>query len=614
MKQRSMVRAAAWSVIRRLLCQHSPQRTRPRPIEQLESRTLLTVTVNGTSSADTISVSWNGSSIVTVVNGNSSSHGEDGGTGKGLGGNDTINLISMPNWPLGVNGGDGNDTITFGGGDFDAHFSEFTFVDGDAGTDTVVIDDTTDLGLDEYDLSFDSFFAGGSDFTKTNASVGLYMDPTNENFVLKCNHASNEIIVNDRNSMGLNSIAVQGLDGDDTCEYTNVDTTDAFSFDGGLGANTLKYAQSSFVSTSFTFTFNALDFGPNNLTWLNTQTAQITGTTAADTFNINVLGTSTSLEVIGDLGNDTYNVGNGDIAGNIFGPLRITDFNSQGEGIDKVFYNDGLDTGNDTYTMKNGIGSFNKTGLNHPIDAFVESYTMTANSGNDTITAIPAGSINFDYIVHGGAGDDDITFGDGSIRGLQGNVTLTGETGNDSLTIDDSAVEPTVVTDKDYTFVLGNIHYDVNGAHDFDITESNIETVSLNAGPLNNTFDVSLALGNESTLNLSGGDGADTLHLEPFTTTATINFDGGTVTALDSVIIDDSARTTATAYTLVRQTFDVPGCGLLGFPTIERVPLLARDGADTFNLTGSAAGALYTVDCGDGNDVITRGNNDLDSN
>jgi len=344
-----MVRAAAWSVIRQLLCQHSPQRTRPRPIEQLESRTLLTVTVNGTSSADTISVSWNGSNIVTVVNGSSSSHGEDGVTVNGLGGNDTINLISMPNWPLGVNGGDGNDTITFGGGDFDAHFSEFTFVDGDAGTDTVVIDDTTDLGLDEYDLSFDSFFAGGSDFTKTNASVGLYMDPTNENFVLKCNHASNDIIVNDRNSMGLNSIAVQGLDGDDTCEYTNVDTTDAFSFDGGIGANTLKYAQSSFVSTSFTFTFNALDFGPNNLTWLNTQTAQITGTTAADTFNINVLGTATSLEVIGDLGNDTYNVGNGDIAGNIFGPLRITDFNSQGEGIDKVFYNDSLDTGDDTY-------------------------------------------------------------------------------------------------------------------------------------------------------------------------------------------------------------------------------------------------------------------------
>src|SRR4051794_7312470 len=92
-------------------------------IEQLESRTLLTVTVNGTGNADTISVSWNGSNIITVVNGSSSSHSAQDVTVNGLGGNDTITINSMPNDNLGVNGGDGNDTIFVGGGDFDAHFA-----------------------------------------------------------------------------------------------------------------------------------------------------------------------------------------------------------------------------------------------------------------------------------------------------------------------------------------------------------------------------------------------------------------------------------------------------------------------------------------------------------
>src|SRR5690349_3808546 len=129
---RSILRRAADLAVSKLFARHDPHAKPPYRIDQLERRLLFDIIVNGTANADTISVSWNGSNEVTVVNGSSSNHSADAVTVNGLGGNDTITINSMPNRNLSVSGGDGNDTIFVGGGDFDAHISAFSFVDGDA--------------------------------------------------------------------------------------------------------------------------------------------------------------------------------------------------------------------------------------------------------------------------------------------------------------------------------------------------------------------------------------------------------------------------------------------------------------------------------------------------
>jgi hypothetical protein len=582
--------------------------------ESLEVRRLLTITVSGTINDDTIVVTRSGSDLHVNLNGSNSTIGigsEINLVVFGSSGNDTITVDNV-DMLLTVNGSTGNDSITVGGGDIQNGGDARVF--GGSGTDIVIMNDSGSAGADSYDLRADITNGGTLLFKNGGAFPDMILDDTIESIRLLANASDNAITVQDRVQNAVSSYDIQGNGGNDTCEFDNVQTASSFNFNGNAGTNTLIYSQQPGVGTTFTINFHDMDYGANSLTWLNASQLEFHGTILADTFNIDVLGNGVSLEVLGEDGDDSYNVGNGEINGNIFGTLTIMEFNGRGEGTDRVFYNDSVATGNYSYTVQNGTNSLAKTGLNVPITAFVESYTLTAGDGANTITAIPEGVINNNWAIHGGSGNDSITFGDGIIRGLQGNVTLSGGGGTDNLVIDDGAGDSTIVSDKDYAIHSGKIDTFVNGGAGFTINYSTVETVTLEAGPLANDFTLDTGLGGENTLNLVGGNGNDTLLVEPFTTTSTITFDGQGAT--DSITIDDTGDTLSGSktYTMTQNSFDETGFGLFTYSAVESLLVKPTNAADTININGVGFNVPTTVQGGSSPDTFNVGNGDLDTN
>src|SRR5947207_7515388 len=97
----------------------------------------VTYQVDGSSGADSISVSISGNSIISVVNGVSDSASDIINNNieiNGLGGNDTVSIIETGNNTVVVNGGSGNDTTNIGNGGNDLdNIDDAITVNGDTG-------------------------------------------------------------------------------------------------------------------------------------------------------------------------------------------------------------------------------------------------------------------------------------------------------------------------------------------------------------------------------------------------------------------------------------------------------------------------------------------------
>ena len=591
--------------------------------EALEPRRLFDIVVNGTDGNDTLTVDCNGSFVFVTLNGIPGIPipiiGDAGELQiNGLGGNDAINVTETGGLPCLITGGSGNDTITVGGGNF-ANFIHGggTSVDGDAGTDTVIIDDTADTGADTYTVS-GSLDGSLTEFDKSDAAGAMDVDNTTENVQLRCNNDSNTINVNNNTDPPFASFAVQGGGGNDTLNLQEVGGSRAFSFDGGSGIDALNVQDPGFGGNTFTLTSNQLDYAffgtADHVSWANAQQVNIDDSPDSQngTYSVNGVGSGIATSISGGHGNDTFVVGNGDIAANILGPLSIDSSNAQG--TDKVIYNDISATANSNYTVQSGTDSLSMTGLTNPITAMVDSYVLTASSGDNLITAIPAGSSNTDWIINGDLGNDHITFGNGNVAGLQGNVTLTGGGGTDTLTINDTGTPASGVTSKDYTISQGVIHTFVNASADEDIHYSSFDTVTLNAGSLPNHFTVNTALGGESSLVLNAGTGNDNLSFTPFATTGVVTFNGQGGT--DTVNVDDSGDTNliARTYTLTSSSFSKVSVDSLNFSSIEALALQGDNATDTYNINSIAAGSTTTVSGGTSPDQFNVGNGNLNTN
>lgn len=117
-----------------------------RVCEPLETRLMyITYQVDGTSAADSISISISGNSIISVVNGVSDSGSDIINNTieiNGLGGNDTISITETGSNTVIVNGGNGDDTINVGNGanNLDVVDGQVS-INGDAGEDHAIFHD-----------------------------------------------------------------------------------------------------------------------------------------------------------------------------------------------------------------------------------------------------------------------------------------------------------------------------------------------------------------------------------------------------------------------------------------------------------------------------------------
>jgi Ca2+-binding RTX toxin-like protein len=238
---------------------------------------------------------------------------------------------------------------------------------------------------------------------------------------------------------------------------------------------------------------------------------------------------------------------------------------------------------NTTYTLH--ITSTDTTGA-----ARTETFTVRTGtnsvlfgaSGNDTINADAT-----DNVVYGSGGND-------TINGLGGNDNLFGQAGNDTL----------------------------NGGAGNDILVGGAGTDAVNGDAGNDTIRHAVGDGGGA---VNGGADSDTLHITAnggdqaltvtFNGTSLINFDGGTVTNVESVTADLGAGTgdTLTYTNSASVTVNLALGTASGFASIANIENVTGNGASD-NFTGNAAanqlsggGAADVLDGGAGNDTLTGG-------
>jgi hypothetical protein len=102
-------------------------------------------------------------------------------------GADTINVSN--NVPTTVNGGGGNDAFTAAGGTWDFGILGTLTINGDADTDSLTIDDTTDVGADNYTVT-------STQSTKNTPFAAAISYATIESYELQANSDANIITVN----------------------------------------------------------------------------------------------------------------------------------------------------------------------------------------------------------------------------------------------------------------------------------------------------------------------------------------------------------------------------------------------------------------------------------
>ena len=578
--------------------------------EPLESRRLLTITITGTSAADTIVVNRNGSDVLVTLNGTDTTYSIGSNIDivvNGLGGSDSINLYELQNLIGYVNAGSGDDTVRIGGGDYDNHFDNPVFIDGGTGSDVLIIDDVDDVGADDYRFTWDTTGnALGTFFQKVNdTNSEVHVENNFTRITLLCNDEDNEILIQDRTQMGVALFDIQGRGGIDLLEFQCVDGAASVDFDGGSGVDRLSYTDTLDAPAAVNLLANSLEVdGVTVATWASNQEVQVNVNGGDDIYSVSEVGTNIAVTVNPGAGDDLINVGNNDIDANIRGPLHISNF--VGQGFNRLALLDAAGTTPDVYSLTGT--SMAKTGLAFPIVFFADEHTLNANGGNNAITLASPAFLDT-WIINAGAGDDTLTYGSGDLRGRP--ATLSGGTGADVLILNDTDPVSALITDKDYTFTGGGLTHRANNSSGNDtlLNWSSWANVTLNAGSHNSTFTVD-SLSGVTALNINPGAGNDDLFMPKLNFPST-TFNYANSGGFDTVRIDDSADAfTADAYTTGAGTFDKTGFGILMFSAIAQMTIQGSPTANTFDVLGLSVPT--TITGGSGSDTFTVGAGDIE--
>jgi hypothetical protein len=583
-------------------------------VEPLEPRRLLaTVVLNGTANADTILIERVSTSIRVTINGSATNvNALDFLTVNGGGGNDSITVQSIGDGNVEVFGDGGNDTIRVGGGDLDNNIGNFLLIDGGTGTDLVILDDTSDTGADSYTLGVNSFAGRGTNIRKSSStSLTVFVEENVETLRLIANGSSNVANLTFNVNMGFTRFEMQGNGGDDTLNVSNALPGLAIDFNGGTGIDTFDYAAASFfVQQDASLLANSLSINSvATASWsaLENLDLQLTnGSTAGTTWNILGVAAGNSVTVRATGATDAFTIGNGDIDANILGALTISGSTANPSFSDTILLSDANGTTADSYSLS--ADSFTKTGLVSPI-SFVGRYgfTLNANGGNNTVNVIDASaSTSIRSLSINAAGGNDTVF----LPNLARNTTIAGGTGTDTINLSDTLTSAAADPLRDYIVGITSVFSaDVPAS----IVYTAFENVTFNAGPQSGSFTINNTSGGTS-LVINAGAGDDALIFRDSVITAAVTFNGST--GIDSVDIEDNTTTTGLTYGIGGSSYTrSASINSLSFSSIEgSIGLRANEQANAIFVSGFASGQRLVVEGRGGNDMITVGAGDIDSN
>ncbi len=237
-----------------------------------------------------------------------------------------------------------------------------------------------------------------------------------------------------------------------------------------------------------------------------------------------------------------------------------------------------------------------------------ESATINGIGGNDTInvnSTAPGQSV----VIFGGDGDDTISVGAGTLDAIPGNVSVSGDAGNDSLTLNDQLL----ANDDTYTFNGNTFDRDFFGSLSF----LSVEAVTLYGADGDNVVLVTLYGGRGAEgdsgvpLNINSGGGDDSVTVELLQGPSEMAPVGITVaggSGGDSLVLIDQ-RTNKNATYGVQSGFVSASFGIgtfsIAYGTIEGLELICESGNNLITISGTSAGVPVTIAGGAGNDTLT---------
>jgi len=463
-------------------------------------------------------------------------------------------------------------------------------VNGTAGNDTIIARlRPTDVAL------FEVLVNGAVNFVDTASSVtSLQINGNNGNDtinVIVAGNFSNDI-----------PVTVNGGEGNDTISFGNasfdLDASDgATTVDGGAGTGSVILTDTDSGSQTYTLdsgTFDRLSY--DLLSYVGLESLELRASNQADV--VNILGTITgmSLNIKGNGGLDTFNVGDGDIDTNTDDAMTL----NGGGGADVLKFLDSADAGNgDDYTLTKT--TFTKTGTGVTTFAAFEGIELSLPLGNETVflQGVNAGT---PVTVLGNDGDDTLSVGTGNMTTqISAAVTFDGGLGNDVLSVND-------------TNAVGGGNYTLNAATlsragtpvinhvsvaEFKLfTGTGADTVSVNALPSGGVANINTGAGND-TLNVGGGDIDTNISL------GTVHFNGDVGT--DRLILNDAADGVGNdSHNFTGLSYNKPvGFSTVTFSNNERIDLNTGEFNDTIN--ASALSIPISVNSGLGDDSIFTG-------
>jgi hypothetical protein len=418
----------------------------------------------------------------------------------------------------------------------------------------------------------------------------------------------------------IHSLTIRGSNDDDTVTLPS-DLGIPVAVDGGLGHNRIVVQGDTDYTLSDTQLITSAGL---NVSLTNVQEANLTGGSSSNTFTVSDWSGTATLD--GQGGGDSYQV---NFAGNGAGTTTIQD--SGGTGTLVVRGTGGADTlGVDYNRVTRGRETVNFGG--------VQQLTVDAGGGNDTIYVLGTAT-STPVTINTGTGNvaiyvttaAPVPFGViGNTDTLFGALTINGQGGTDTLSVDDTANprgDAWTITASGLTrpnvpqvFIIGSNPSPVQ------ITYKKVAAVTLNAGNGNSAFSVqNTAAGTSMTLNVGAGNNtinvttAASVPVGVIGSTDTlfggliINGQGGT----DTLTVDDTANLRSDAWTITANSLtrpNVPTFFIIGSPPpppveisyskLAAVTLSAGNGNNTFNVQGTAAGTPVTLNAGNGNDTI----------
>lgn len=320
------------------------------------------------------------------------------------------------------------------------------------------------------------------------------------------------------------------------------------------------------------------------------QVNQVTINSGADVDTINIHSTASGIPVVVNAGpgNDTINVGNGDLS-QLNGKVTV---NGQGVGdSDQVIFNDKTASYSGTYTVTSS--NVSRTSFSGVTSSGIEKMTLNAAPGANTITVMNTTSA-IPVTINAGGGNT-IQLGSGDLSKLPGGVTVTGQGGTDRVFVNDQSV----ASSNNYTItdsIVGRVSFG-------GLTYSGIQSLTLNADPGGNTINVTgtasgipvtiNAGGNNNTINVGNGD------LSRLAGAVSVNDQGNG----DRVNINDQSASSSNAYTITSSTVSRGFFGGLTYGKIVGLILNAESGNNTISVVSTAPGASVRLNGGAGNDT-----------